>query len=86
MTVLVSSQPGPIICDLWMEARSEAEVAPGLGIPEAELAACLDGRTDVTPRLDLHLMQIDRSNAAYWMRPLAAYDLVQEHLRRTAPA
>lgn len=84
--MLNPSHPGPIVRDLWMEGRSEAETARGLGIPEAELAAFLDGKTGITPQLALDLEQIGWSNAEYWMRLQAAHDLAQERIRRTAAA
>lgn len=84
--MLNPSHPGPIVRDLWMEGRSEAATARGLGIPEAELAAFLDGKTDITPQLALDLEQLGWSNAEYWMRLQAAHDLAQERIRRTAAA
>jgi len=84
--VLNPSHPGPIVRDIWMEGRSEAETARGLGIPEVELAAFLHGKTDITPQLALDLEQIGWSNAEYWMRLQAAHDLAQERIRRTAAA
>lgn len=82
--MLNPSHPGPIVRALWMEGRSEAATAHGLGIPEAELAAFLDGKTDITPQLALDLEQLGWSNAEYWMRLQAAHDLAQERIRRTA--
>ena len=84
--MLNPSHPGPIVRDLWMEGRSEAETARQLGILKAELSAFLDGKTDLTPQLALDLARIGWSNAEYWMRLQAAYDLAQERLRRVAAA
>ena len=80
--MLNPSHPGPIVRDLWMEGRSEAETARGLA--EVELAAFLDGKTDLTRQLALNLERIGWSNAEFWMRLQAAYDRAQERLRRTA--
>lgn len=84
--MLNPSHPGPIIRDLWMEGRSKAETARGLGLAEAELAAFLDGKTDLTRQLALKLEGIGWSNAEFWMRLQAAYDRAQERLRRAAAA
>ena len=84
--MLNPSHPGPIVRDLWMKGRSEAETARGRGLAEAELAAFLDGKTDLIWQLALKLERIGWSNAEYWMRLQAAYDLAQERLRRTAAA
>ena len=80
--MLNPSHPGPIVRDLWMEGRSEAEIAHGLA--EVELAAFLDGKTDLTRQLALNLERIGWSNAEFWMRLQAAFDRAQERLRRTA--
>lgn len=69
-----------------MEGRTEAETARGLGLAEAELAAFLDGRTDLTRQLALKLERIGWPNAEFWMRLRAACDRARERLRRTAAA
>ena len=84
--MLNPSHPGPIVRDLWMEGRSEAQTARQLGIPKAELAVFLDGQTSLTPQLAIDLERLGWSNAEYWMRLQAAYDLAQERLRRASAA
>ena len=84
--MLNPSHPGPILRDLWMEGQSVAEIARRLGITEAQLAAFLDGETALTPQLALDLERIGWSNAEYWMRLQAAYELARERLRRAAAA
>ena len=69
-----------------MEGRSETGTARQLGILKAELAAFLAGKTDLPPQLALDLERIGWSNAEYWMRLQAAYDLARERLRRVAAA
>ena len=82
--MLNPAHPGPIVRDLWMEGRSEAEMAARLEVAASDLAAFLDGRTDLTPRLALDLERIGWSNADYWMRLQAAHDLARERRRRAA--
>lgn len=84
--MLNPSHPGPILRELWMEGRSEGDTARRLGLGRAELAALLDGRADFTPRIALGLEGMGWSNAEYWMRLQAAYDLARERDRRTAAA
>lgn len=54
---------------------SAAETARQLGVPRGELAAFLDGKAGLGPLLALDLERIGWSNAEYWMRLQAAYDL-----------
>ena len=84
--MLNPSHPGPILRDLWMEGQSAAGIARRLGITEARLAAFLDGEIALTPQLALDLERIGWSNAEYWMRLQAAYELARERLRRAAAA
>ena len=82
--MLDPSHPGPIIRDLWMEGRSEAETARRLCLAESDLVNILEGETDLNPQLALRLERIGWSNAAYSIRLPAAFDLAQERLRRSA--
>ena len=84
--MLNPSHPGPIVRDLWMEGRSEAEIARRLGVPHADLAAFLRGEADLALPLALDLERVGWSNAEYWMRLQAAHDLARERLRRSAAA
>ncbi len=84
--MLNPSHPRSILRDLWMEGQSAAETARRFGITEAKLAAFLDGETALTPQLALDLERIGWSNAEYWMRLQAAYDLARERLRRATAA
>ena len=63
-----------------------AGAATGSEVPQAQLAAVLEGKAHVPPQLALDLEQVGRSTAEYWMRLQAAYDPAQEHLRRAAVA
>ena len=73
--------PGHVLRDLWLEG-SPAEAAQRLGLDPAELEALLAAEIPMTPRLALALEAGGLSNAAFWMRVQAAYDLAQERLRR----
>lgn len=73
--------PGQVLRDLWLEA-SPAEAAQRLGLDPAELEALLAAKIPMTPCLALALEAGGLSNADFWMRVQAAYDLAQERLRR----
>ena len=80
------SHPGPIIRDLWMEGRSEADTARRLGVSRRALGEFLDGQSDLTPELALDLERIGWSNAEFWMRLQAAHDLARARDQRGAAA
>ena len=73
--------PGHVLRDLWLEG-SPTEAAQRLGVDPAELEALLAAEIPMTPRLALSLEAGGLSNADFWMRVQAAYDLAQERLRR----
>ena len=72
--------PGQVLRDLWLEG-SPTDAAQRLGIDPAELEALLKAEIPMTPRLALSLEAGGLSNADFWMRLQAAYDLAQERLR-----
>ncbi len=84
--MLNPAHPGLILRDLWMEGRSETEIANRLDVSESDLTDFLDGRTNLAPQLALDLERIGWSNAEYWMRLQAAHDLAQERRLRAAAA
>ena len=53
-----------------------------LGVTPAELARVLRCRAPVTPDLARRLAAQGWSNAPFWLRLQAAYDLARGHLRR----
>ena len=80
------SHPGPIVRDLWMEGRSEADTARRLGVTRRVFAKFLDGQSDLSPELALDLERIGWSNAKFWMRLQAAHDLARARDQRGAAA
>ena len=77
------AHPGEIIRESMEEAGwSVAECASRLGVSRATMSRLLNGRGSVTPRVALALERIGWSNAEFWMRVQAGYDLAQK--RRTA--
>ena len=60
------------------------EFADRLGIPEGEVAELLKGEQGISSAMALALDRIGWSNADFWMRLQAHYDLAQERRRRTA--
>ena len=81
-----SFAPGPIDQDLWMEGRRKAQAARSLGLAEAEMAAFLDGKTDLTRQLALERERMGWSNTDYRVRLQTARDLARKRLRETAAA
>ena len=73
--------PGQVLRDLWLEG-SPTEAAHRLGVDPAELEALLAAEIPMTSRMALSLEAGGLSNADFWMRVQAAYDLAQERLRR----
>ena len=77
------AHPGEIIRESMEEVGwSVAECASRLGVSRATMSRLLNGRGSVTPRVALALERIGWSNAEFWMRVEAGYDLAQK--RRTA--
>ena len=58
------------------------ETAERLGCKRGTLSRFLNGKTGLSPDMALALEAIGWSNADYWMRMQAAYDLAQARLRR----
>ncbi len=55
--------------------------AAKLGCPRQTLSRVLRGKTGISPALALALERIGWSNAAFWVRRQAQYDLAQKRLR-----
>lgn len=60
------------------------ECAKRLGTSRENLSRLLNGRIGISPALALALERIGWSNADFWMRLQAAYDLARERRRRAA--
>ena len=67
-------------------ALSVSEAARRLAFSSSALDRVLKGTAPVTARLALRLEEQGWSNAEFWLRLQAAYDLAMERLRRTEAA
>ncbi len=77
------AHPGEIIRESMKAVGwSVAECASQLGISRGTMSRLLNGRGSVSPRVALALEGIGWSNAEFWLRVQAGYDLAQE--RKTA--
>ena len=52
------------------------------GLYAATFSRLLNGRTGISPAMALALERIGWSNAAFWVRRQAQYELAQERLRQ----
>lgn len=73
--------PGEVILDLCLDGMAASEAAERLGVPLPDLQRLLAGKTDISPAMALRLEAAGWSNADYWLRLQAAYDLDLERLR-----
>lgn len=57
-----------------------------LGVARVTLSRVLNGQAGISPEMALKLEAVGWSNADFWMRFQAAYDLAQARLRRDSKA
>ena len=77
------AHPGESLRDaLAAEGWTVTEAAEKLGCTRQTFSRLLNGRTGISPGMALGLERIGWSNAAFWMRRQALYDLAQERRRR----
>ena len=73
------SHPGLSVLDsLEVVGWDVTEFADRLGISESEVSGLLNGERGISPAMALALERIGWSNADFWMRLQAYYDLAQE--------
>ena len=60
------------------------ECAARIGVTRNNLSRLLNGRIGISARVALGLEAVGWSNAEFWMRLQANYDLAQERRKRTA--
>lgn len=77
---------GAIRANLEELGWTVTECARKLGVSRNTLSRLLNERTGISPAMALGLERIGWSNADFWMRVQAGYDLAQERLRREAAA
>ena len=80
------SHPGLSVLDN-VEAMgwTVAECADRLDVNREELSQLLDSQRGISPAMALALERIGWSNADFWMRRQAHYDLAQERRKQSAP-
>ena len=85
MAMLNPSHPGEILRDnLEAEELSVTEAAVRLGCTQHALSRLLNGKAGISPAMALALERLGWSNASFWMRLQAAYDLARERRRQAA--
>ena len=86
-TMYDPAHPGESLRDA-MEAVgwTVTETAAQLGCTRQTFSRLLNGRTGISPTMALALERIGWSNAAFWVRRQAHYDLAQERLRQERAA
>ena len=86
-TMYDPAHPGESLRDaMQAEGWSVTEAAAKLGCTRQTFSRLLNGRTGISPAMALALERIGWSNAAFWVRRQALYDLAQERIRREKSA
>ena len=82
MSVMNPSHPGLSVRDS-MESMgwTVTECADRLGVSRNTMSRLLNGRCGISPAMAMALERIGWSNAEFWMRRQALYDLAQERRR-----
>lgn len=82
--------PGRVLRETCLDGIPVPEAAARLGVAPEVLEPLLQGICPISPDLALRLEAAGWSNAEFWMRLQAYFDLAQERLRRerasSAPA
>ena len=77
------SHPGESLRDaLAAEGWTVTEAASKLGCTRQTLSRLLNGRTGISSAMAQALERLGWSNAAFWVRRQAQYDLAQERIRQ----
>ena len=85
MAMLNPCHPGEILRDNVEAAEmSVTEAAAQLGCTRQALSRLLNGKAGISPAMALSLERMGWSNASFWMRLQAAYELAQERRRQAA--
>jgi len=80
-TMYNPSHPGESLRDaLAAEGWTVTEAASKLGCTRQTLSRLLNGRTGISPALALE--RLGWTNASFWVRRQAQYDLAQERIRQ----
>ena len=84
MTMYDPPHPGRSIQVNCLEplGLSVTNAAKGLGVARHTLSRVLNGHAAVSPEMAIRLEEIGWSNAEFWLRLQAAYDLAQARQRQ----
>ena len=86
-TMYDPAHPGESLRDaMEAEGWTVTEAAAKLGCARQTFSRLLNGRTGISPAMALALERIGWSNAAFWVRRQAHYELAQERLRQEKSA
>ena len=81
------SHPGVSVREsMEAEGWTVTGCADRLGVSRNTMSRLVNGRCGISPAVALALERIGWSNAEFWMRRQAHYDLAQERSRLTASA
>ena len=82
-TMFNPAHPGESLRDaLAAEGWTVTEAGEKLGCARQTFSRLLNGRTGISPAMVLALERVGWSNAAFWVRRQAQYDLAQERIRQ----
>ena len=82
-TMYDPAHPGETLRDaLAAEGCTATEAAEKLGCTRQTFSRLLNGRTGISPAMALALERLGWSDAAFWVRRQAQYDLAQERIRQ----
>ena len=77
------AHPGESLRDaMAAEGWTVTEAATKLGCTRQTFSRVLNGKTGISPAMALALERIGWSNAAFWVRRQAQYDLARERIRQ----
>ena len=77
------THPGTGISDDLKELGwTVSEAARRMGVRRENLSLVIHGQVGISPKMALALERVGISNAEFWVRRQAGYDLAQERLRQ----
>ena len=83
MTMMNPTHPGlSVLNSLEAVGWTHAEFTDRVGLEEDEVAGLLNCSRSISSEMALALERLGWSNAQFWMRLQANYDLAQERLRQ----
>ena len=83
MSMKSPTHPGAGIRDDIRELGwTVTEAARQMGVRRENLSLLIHGQIGISPKMALALERVGISNAEFWMRRQASYDLAQERIRQ----